>query len=88
MTLTTHLGYGPFRLEDFAIGDLFARYDGGLARVCDPQPAGRPDHILVWTAYGTSNAQREWLHRTALAYAISEEQGWSIERRRRKDGGG
>ena len=64
---------------------MFARYDGTLARVCDPQPAGRPDHIYVWTSYGTANAERVWLHKSALAYAISEEQGWAIERRRKED---
>lgn len=83
MSLTTHLGYGPFKLGEFAPGELFTRYDGSLAMVCDPQPISRPDHIYVWTNYGTSNAERVWLHRTALAYAVSEEQGWTIERRRK-----
>lgn len=83
MSLTTHLGYGPFRLGDFLPGELFARYDGSLARVCDPQPPGRPGYLRVWIAYGTSNAERTWLHKTALAYAISEEQAWTIERRRK-----
>lgn len=82
MSLTTHLGYGPFQLDDFAAGELFARHDGSLAMVCDPQPIGRPDHIFVWINHGTSNAERVWLHKTALAYAVSEEQGWTIERRR------
>ena len=86
MSLTTHIGYGPFHLENFRPGDLFARFDGSLARVCDPQPVGRPDFIQVWIDHGTSNARKEWLHKTAQAYAISEEQGWSIERRRK--GGG
>lgn len=86
MSLTTHLGYGPFQLADFAPDELFARHDGSLARVCDPQPAGRPDHICVWTGYGASNAERVWLHKTALAYAISEEQAWVIERRRKETG--
>ena len=84
MSLTSHLGYGRFELGDFAIGDLFARYDGSLAMVCDPQPVGRPDHIYVWINHGTSNAERVWLHRTALAYAVTEEQAWTIERRRRQ----
>ena len=61
-----------------------ARYDGSLAMVCDPQPVGRPDHIYVWINHGTSNAERVWLHRTALAYAVTEEQAWTIERRRRQ----
>ena len=84
MSLTTHLGYGRFQLTDFAVGDLFARHDGSMARVCDPQPAGRPDHIYVWTNYGTTNAERVWLHKSALAYAVSEEQAWTIERRRKE----
>ena len=84
MSLTTHLGYGRFQLADFAAGDLFARHDGSLARVCDPQPAGRPDHIYVWTNHGTINAERVWLHKSALAYAVSEEQAWAIERRRKE----
>jgi hypothetical protein len=86
MSLTRHLGYGPFRLFQFLPGEIFARYDGALAQVCDPQPAGRPDYVQVWTNHGTSNAERQWLHRNALAYAVSEEQGWAIERRR--NGGG
>ncbi len=77
--------YGPFRVSDFVPDEMFARFDGTLARVCDPQPAGRLDHIYVWTRYGTSNAERVWLHKTALAYAISEEQGWAIERRRKEN---
>ncbi len=83
MSLTTHPGYGPLQLADFAPGDLFARYDGALARVCDPQPVGRPDHIFVWTNFGSNNAERVWLHNnTAFAYAITEERSWTIERRR------
>lgn len=83
MSLTTHIGYGPFYLQDFLPGEYFARFDGALALVCDPQPAGRPDHIYVWTSYNTSNAERIWLHKTAQAYALGEEQGWAIERRRK-----
>ena len=48
MALTTHLGFGRFQLADFQPGELFARFDGTLAKVADPQPPGRPDHILVW----------------------------------------
>jgi hypothetical protein len=84
MSLTSLLGYGQFELGDFAPGELFARFDGSLAMVCDPQPVGRPDHIFVWTNYGASNAERLWLHRTAQAYAICEEEAWTIERRRRE----
>lgn len=83
MSLTTHIGYGPFALKDFLPGELFARFDSSLARICDPQPSGRPDHIRVWTDFGTSNAQRTWLHCTAQAYAISEEQAWTIQRRKK-----
>jgi len=83
MSLTTHIGFGPFRLGDFLPGELFARFDGSLARVSDPQPPARVDHVEVWTSYGTVNAQRQWLHETAVAYAISEEQAWGIERRRK-----
>ena len=53
MSLTTHIGYGPFRLSDFLAGELFARFDSTLARVCDPQPPGRPDHVQVVTDFGT-----------------------------------
>ena len=66
MSLTTHLGYGPFQLRDLHPGEVFARHDGTLARVCDPQPVGRPDYIQVWNHLGTSNAERLWLHATAL----------------------
>ena len=71
MSLTTHLGYGRYHLEDFLPGELFARYDGSLARVCDPQPSPPPaDRIQVWVDHGTSNARKVLLHRTALAYAV------------------
>ena len=73
MSLTTHIGYGPFQLQDLLAGEFFARSDSSLARVCDSQPPGRPDHILIWTNYNTSNAQRIYLHRTALVYELSEE---------------
>ena len=46
MSLTTHLGYGPFQLGEFIAGELFARYDGSLAMVCDPQPIGRMRYRL------------------------------------------
>ena len=83
--LTQHLGYGRFQLQDFLPGDVCSRYDGSLALVCDPQPSPPPsDRILVWVAHGTSNARKEWLHITALAHAISEEQAMAIERRRQE----
>jgi hypothetical protein len=84
--LTQHIGYGRFQLQDFEPGELFARFDSSLALVCDPQPkAPLSDRILVWVDHGTSNARREWLHRTALAYAVSEAQAMAIERRRQED---
>ena len=86
MSLTTHLGYGRFQLQDFLPGDLFARFDGGLALVCDPQPTPPlTDRIQVWVDHGTSSARKEWLHKTALGYAVSEAQAWAIERRRKGD---
>ncbi len=84
--LTQHLGYGRVQLQDFTPGALFSRFDGSLALVCDPQPkVPLTDRIQVWVDHGTSNARKEWLHRTALAYAISEEQAMAIERRRQED---
>ena len=84
MSLTQHLGYGRYRLEDFQPGERFARHDGSLALVCDPQPfLAQADHIQVWVDHGTSNSRKVMLHRTALAYAVTEEQAWMIERRRK-----
>jgi len=45
---------------------------------------GRPDHVYVWTSYARTKRERLWLHKTAQAYALSEEQGWTIERRRKE----
>jgi len=81
MALTLHLGYGRFQLADLQPGECFARYDGTLAKVADLQPPGRPDHILVWNNHQTSNAEQVWLHRTALAYAVSPEQARTIMQR-------
>ena len=68
---------------DFQPGEVFARFDGSLALVCDPQPKPLTgDRIQVWVDHGTSNARRVLLHRTALAHAVSEEQARQIERRR------
>jgi hypothetical protein len=83
MSLTKHLGFGHFQLRDFAPGELFARYDGSLALVCNPQPEGS-EQIAVWLDYGTSNARRALLHQTALVYAITSEQAWTIEHRRKE----
>jgi hypothetical protein len=81
--LTSHMGYGRFQLADFQPGECFARFDGTLAKVADPQPSGRPDHLLVWNNYETSNAERLWLHRTALAYAVSPEQARIVAQRKK-----
>ena len=83
MSLTTHLGYGPFQLRDFRAGEAFARFDGSLARVCDPQPVERPGYIQIWNSCDTSNAERVWLHASALAYAVTEEMARRIERLRK-----
>jgi hypothetical protein len=85
---TQHLGFGRFQLQKFLPGELFARFDGSVGVVCDPQPVPTPrDRIQVWAGHGTSNARKELLHRTALAYAVSEEQAMAIERRRQEEGG-
>jgi hypothetical protein len=84
MALTSHLGYGPFLLADLRLGECYARFDGTLSKVADRQPPGRADHILVWNNHGTSNAERLWLHRTALAFALSPEQARRISRRIRQ----
>ncbi len=81
MALTSHLGYGRFQLADFQPGECFARFDGTLAKVAERQPPGRPDHVLVWHNHQTSNAEQLWLHRTALAHAISLEQARRIAQR-------
>jgi hypothetical protein len=78
------LGFGRFQLADFQPGECFARFDGTLARVANPQPAGRPDHVLVWINFKNSNAERLWLHRTALAYAVTPDQARMIARRTKR----
>ena len=84
--LTQHIGYGRFQLQDFAPGAVVARFDGSLALICDPQPkVPNSERIQVWVDHGTSNARKEWLHKTALAHAVSEEQAMAIERRRQED---
>jgi hypothetical protein len=94
MSLTQHIGFGRFRLEDLLPGESFARFDGTLARVCRQQrhrtlnPTPRhlhlPDHILVWIHDGTSNATRVYLHCSALAYALTPEQARTIQARVRR----
>lgn len=94
MSLTEHLGYGRFQLEDLLPGEEFARYNGTLAKVCEQQPYRElqrgcnqpflPDHFWVWIDYGTSNARKTFLHRTALAHALTAEQARNIERRKAK----
>lgn len=98
MSLTQHLGYGRFHLEDLLPDEAFARFDGSLARVCAHQPYRHPqphcnhpylpDHVLVWIHAGTSNAQQVLLHRTAVVHALSREQAEEIAGRllRRKEG--
>ncbi len=83
MALTSHLGFGRFQLADFRPGEQFARFDGTLAEVIYPQPPGRPDHILVWNNHTTSNAERLWLHKTALAYAVTAEQALAVAQRKK-----
>lgn len=92
MTPTQLIGYGPFRLEDLQWGEEFCRFDGSLARICPHQPYRQlnpitrtlllPDHLLVWIHYGTSNATKVLLHRTALAYVLTADQARRIEARR------
>jgi hypothetical protein len=82
MSLTTHLGFGRFQLADFLPGESFARFDGTLAKVIDPQPSGRPDHVYVWNNLETSNAERLWLHKTALAYAVTPEHARIVAQRK------
>src|ERR1051326_3473692 len=96
MSLTQHIGYGRFRLEDLEAGEACRRFDGTLAQVSKEQPYRRPpelpicnhpympDHFWVWIHVGTSNAQRVFLHRTALVYAVTPEQARAIEARKRK----
>lgn len=91
---TTHIGFGCFRLEDLKAGELFARFDGSLAKVCTRQmhrtlnPTPRalhlPDHIAVWIDYDTSNAARVFLHRTARVHALSIDQARTIAARIRR----
>jgi hypothetical protein len=88
---TTHLGYGQFHLADLLPGEEFARYDGSPGKVCNRQPYRTlnptpqhlllPDHIQVWIDYGTSNARKVFLHRTALVRALCPEQARAIEAR-------
>jgi hypothetical protein len=91
MSLTQHLGYGRFHLQDLLPGEEFARYDGSRAKVCDSQPYRTPqpicnhpylpDHIQVWTDYGTSNAMKVFLHGTALVHALTPGQAKRIAAR-------
>lgn len=96
---TTLLGYGTFHLEWFQPGEQFCRYDGSIGEVCRHQPERTPnsgpplrllpDHLHVWTAVGTSNAMKVYLHRHAIVHAVTREQALDINRRieqRRKGG--
>jgi len=44
-------------------------------------PKYLPDHFWVWIHYGTSNATRVFLHRTAVVHALTPEQARDIETR-------
>jgi len=98
MSLTQHIGFGHFRLEDLLAGEEFARFDGSRAKVCPDQPYQQPqpicnhpylpDHFQVWIDYGTSNAMKVLLHRTALVHALTVEQARAIEARRQERKGG
>lgn len=91
MSLTEHVGYGRFRLDDLLPGEECARADGSRAKVCEEQPYRQsqggcnqpflPHHVWVWIDYGTSNARRVFLHRTALVHALSPEQAQAIQKR-------
>jgi len=88
MSLTTHIGYGQFQLQDLLPGEEFARFDASLAKVCDKQPYRDwqpicnhpylPDHFEVWINFRTSNAQKVFLHKTALVHALTRDQAQSI----------
>jgi hypothetical protein len=91
MSLTTHIGYGRFQLQDLLFGEEFARFDGSLAKLCEQQPYQQPsqlcnhpylpDHFEVWVDYGTSNARKVFLHKTALVHALTAEQATTIQAR-------
>ena len=66
--LTQHLGYGRFQLQDFELGAVVARFDGSLARICDPQPkVPNTDRIQVWVDHGTINARLKKVHRHGMS---------------------
>jgi radical SAM superfamily enzyme YgiQ (UPF0313 family) len=91
MSLTQHIGYGRFQLQDLLPGETFKRFDGTLAKVCNRQPYRTPspfcnhphlpDYFEVWTEHGTSNARKVFLHKTALVHAITPEQAREIAAR-------
>lgn len=91
MSLTYHIGYGCFHLEDLLLGEVFCRYDGSLAKVCERQPYRQlnpitksllmPDHFMVVIHYGTSNATKVMLHKHALVHAVTQKQARAIGRR-------
>lgn len=45
MSLTQHIGYGRFCLEDLIPGEEFARFDGTPAKLCEQQPYREPQPI-------------------------------------------
>jgi hypothetical protein len=91
MSVTRHVGYGRFQLQDLLPGEHFARVDGTLAKVCEVQPYQQPsracnhpylpDHVLVWTGSGTFNAEKVLLHRTALVHAVTADHARRITAR-------
>jgi len=53
MSLTSHLGYGPFRLDD---SSRETSSQGRLAlspESATRSPVARPDHVAIWSSYGT-----------------------------------
>ena len=81
MTLSEHLGYGRFQLEQIRPGEYFARFDGSLGRVCDRQRYKKvmPDHVMASVDHHTANARKLMLHRTARVFAITAAQAQALE---------
>ena len=86
MNLTTHIGYGTFRLQDFEPGEYFARFDGSLAQVCESQPYREhmPDHVQVRVDRHTANDRKIMLHKTARAHAIELDQAKTVQARKKR----
>ena len=84
MNLTTHIGYGTFRLQDFEPGEYFARFDGSLAQVCESQPYREhmPNHVQVRVDRHGANDRKIMLHRTAQAHAVSLDEAKAVQVRK------